>query len=187
MKKSFNKKLLLPLVLIVIILCAALLIPKNTSSKEIVLSLDALKKDEQYQFEDLCWGMTVKEVCKQLPYTLRENTDRTISSGNIAFYQSSDVCTLDEMKSYASFEFHDDKLALIQFSFELNEESEAWFETQAEALTRLYGAESDKLENSSDTMRSIGYRWDTENTSLQFVLLSGDSIHTTAVLSIGQK
>lgn len=187
MKKSFNKKLLLPLVLIVIILCAALLMPKNTSAKETVLSLDALKKDDQYQLENLSWGMTVKEVSKQLPYALKENTDRAISSGNITFYQSSNVYTLDEMKSYASFEFHDDRLALIQFSFELEEDSEAWFETQAEALTRLYGAASDTFENSSDTMRSIGYRWDTENTSLQLVLLSGNSIHTTAVLSIGQK
>ena len=43
------------------------------------------------------------------------------------------------------------------------------------------------MENSSDGFASKGYRWDTENTSLQIILMTGDKIKPSGTIVVGVK
>lgn len=187
MKNKTRKMIIIPVVAALMLLCAIIFIIKTRGYNDVVLSLDSLKSDNIYQFNDIKWGMSVEEVNRKLPNKLQENTARTVSSENIAFYTSKNRYLLDEQSSYASFEFNNDELKIIQFSFHLHDDYHQWFENQVKKLTELYGTESEKMENASDKMQSIGYRWDTDTTTLQLILMTGDSIKPAATLGVGLK
>ena len=87
----------------------------------------------------------------------------------------------------AAFEFHDGGLSTVKFSFHLGEDYEEWIAEQVQTLTSLYGQETDKMENSSDGFASKGYRWDTENTSLQIILMTGEKIKPSGTIVVGVK
>ena len=189
MKNKTSKKFIIPVIAALVILFAIIVITKIKSNGDVVLSLDSLKSDTIYQFDDIKWGMSVDEVNKNLPTKLEKDTARDLSSKGYSFYNSKNKYLLDGQSSKASFEFHNDELKSIKFSFHLQDDYHPWFENQVKKLTEIYGTESRKTENSSDKtkMQSIVYLWDTDSTMLQFVLLTGESIKPTATLSIGLK
>ena len=196
MKSMTSKKFIIPVIAALVILFAIIVITKIKSNGDVVLSLDSFKSDNIYQFDDIKWGMSVDEVSRKLPTKLEKDTARvplSSSSQNIVFYNCKNRYLLDEQISNASFEFHNGELKSIQFSFHLQDDYHQWFENQVKKLTETYGTETKKTESSSDKtqmqrdMQSIVYVWDTDSTTLQFALLTGESIKPTATLSIGLK
>ena len=187
MKIKTSKKIIIPIIVTLAIIISAIFIIRSTGQEDIELSLTSLKSDTCYQFENISWGMSVDEVNKLLPYKLQKDTAKEPLPANIAFYKSKAKYILDNQISYASFEFYNNELKIIKFDFHLNENYNQWFEQLTKKLIEMYGTETEKLENSSEKLQSLGYRWDTNNTTLQLVLMTGDSINPSATLGVGIK
>lgn len=182
MKGKFYK--IIPFILLIMLLIPAC---SYDNSKSRTLSLEHLKNDNnEYQYEDIEWGMSAESVTKSLPYAIKINTENNAPE-NITFYDSEVPFDLNGQKGTASFEFHDDKLAIVDFNFHLNGDYEQWFKTLTEELTQLYGTESDKKESSSDRFNSVVYIWETDNTMLQIALMTGGSIKPSAMIGVFTK
>ena len=75
----------------------------------------------------------------------------------------------------------------MTFEFELSEDYQKWFDNQLEELVLLYGEQSEFTENVFETMNSKIYRWDTDTTSLQFVLIKTENTEPRALLGVLNK
>jgi len=75
----------------------------------------------------------------------------------------------------------------VTFEFELSEDYQKWFDNQLEELVLLYGEQSEFTENVFETMNSKIYRWDTDTTSLQFVLIKTENTEPRALLGVLNK
>ena len=176
---------------IVVLLLSATIVCflQNKDYKDVELSLNSFQSDIEYQYDDVKWLSSVQEVNKHLPYSLNKDPQREIVDESINYYTSKNKYILDGQSASASFQFVKDQLQIIQFSFILDENSDQWFEDQVTNLQQLYGKETDTLNSSSEQLqlKSVGYRWDTDNTSLQIILLTGDNKTPSVTLSIGVK
>ena len=187
MKSKTRKLIIIPIVAALAIIIAAIFIIKSNNHEDIELSLASLKSENGYQFEEINWGMSVAEVNKLLPHNLQKDNSKDPLPANVAFYKSKARYVLNNQISYASFEFYNDELQIIKFDFHLNDDYSQWFEQLVKKLTAMYGAESEKLENSTEKLQSIGYRWNTDTTTLQLILMTGESIKPSATLGVGSK
>lgn len=185
--KNKTLKIIISIIIILLLLLAIIFVLKNRSYDDAVLSLDSFKSNSEYQYSEIEWGSSANQVSKHLPYSLEKDTSKTPLPDNVAFYKSKNRYLLDEQSSFASFEFYNDKLTIVKFDFHLGENYNQWFENQVEKLTQLYGPESDKMESSSGQLKSIGYKWETDHTMLQLILMTGDTIKPTATLGVGTK
>lgn len=57
-------------------------------------------------------------------------------------------------------------------------------ERDVKELIQLFGTENDKMENASEHFSTIGYKWETENTMLQLILMTGDTINPSAAIAV---
>jgi len=152
------------------------------------LTLDQFKQSDKYQYNEIEWGSSVDSVTALLPYPI--TTDSNISGAlpeNVVYYKSQNRFFLDGQSSSAAFEFYDGKLKTVKFDFHLDENYAEWFDAQVEKLLQLYGKENDKMAQSSSTLCSKGYKWETDDTTLQIILLTGTSIKPAATLGVGVK
>lgn len=92
---------------------------------------------------------------------------------------------LDGQTADAFLEFQDNRLQALQFGFEMDGNAEEWFEKQIGQLQGLLGAESEAFENDGGPFRSRGYKWETERTALQVVLIYGTKANV--IFSLGSK
>ena len=193
-KRGLNmkkRKLLIVLILLVLIVLslAVYLGVRNEKGRSTALALEQLMDGNEYQYVDAKWGMSPKEVKKAVPYAIKKDENNVSSYNGRYFYKSKYPVVLDGYTANASFEFIDDQLTCIKFNFRLGDNYDKWFNTQVDALRELYGEESDTMENSSDeyNLTSKGYKWDTEQTTLQIILMTGDSINPTVMIGVGSR
>ena len=187
MRNTNKVKYIILSIVLMIGLVVGLLMVYNYYDRPMELSLDSLKVNNNYQFEEISWNMSVEEVKNAIPYTIVLDSESKTLPPSVNYYKSEAEFILDEQVAYAMFEFHDDRIRSVKFDFHLNEDYEQWFGRQIEKLNKLYGQESHRMENSTDVFQSIGYRWDTDYTTLQLIMVKGEDIHTTATLGIGYK
>ena len=186
MKKAYKIIPVIALIALVLIFTIYFLTREKTYDSSL-LTLEQLKQGEEYQFDEITWNISAKEVSSLLPYYLLKDTQKTPVPTNITYYKSRNYYVLDGQSATASFEFHSDELKILKFDFHLDENYEEWFEKQVAGLTQLYGPESDKMENVSEQFNSVGYKWQNDNTTLQIILLTGNNIHPSATIGIGIK
>ena len=119
----------------------------QSQTASISISLDDLKDDGQYQYNGLKWKSKLKDVKKEIPYTLKPLKYENLSAN------------YDE-----------------------------WFETQCDNLRQLYGEETSwNINYSSITkMKSQTYRWDLSDTTLQLIMMTGETINPSATLGIAE-
>lgn len=164
------------IILIVVFLLAFVLyffvFAKDNSDR--VLSLDALKYNGEYQYTELEWGSSLSQVKRKLPFSITDFTEIEPYDEHYSTYRLENLFTLDGSSSVATLEFYDGKLQRISFSFQLNDNYMEWFDEQVAELTDLYGAETDKMENTFGQFHSIGYKWNTDASTLQIILVEGD-------------
>ena len=73
-------------------------------------------------------------------------------------------------------------------SFELDDSYAEWYETQVQELTGLYGKPDRQTVNTLDALGMTNWScaWDTEETSLQFLLITREHGEATAVLGAAE-
>lgn len=191
-----NKKKLLWIVPILVVAVIALLLvisfrvgrekAATGGDGSIAILLEQLKNGDEYCYKELEWGSSVQSIEKLFPCEIEKNTDSSLPN-NLAIYNAKTPFVLNDVIGTVSCEFQDDKLKSIKFSCHLGEDCWQWFDARVEELIRLYGKESDKMENSSDKYSSVGYKWDTNDTTLQIILMTGDSVTPSFTLGVGAK
>lgn len=154
--------------------------------ESIELSLEQLKSDEAYQFGEAEWGMSINELKDKLSCTLIEDSSKSGAPQEYAFYKSKNPFVLDGQHGETSFEFHDNKLQIIKFSFNLDENHEEWYTAQIEELVKLYGIQSDKTEATPMGYNSVNHKWIAGDTMLQVTLMTGEGKTPYVMIAIGK-
>ena len=178
-KKIFVVGLLL---LAVIIGVGAYFIGRNTKKK---LSLEDLRQEGEYQYLQLEWGISVEDAKRKLKIPMETDPSRIPAPDKFEFYKTKECFVLDGQTADASLEFKDNRLQALQFSFEIDENAEEWFIKQIGQLQELFGTESEALESDGGPFRSRSYKWETEKTTLQVVLIYGTNANV--IFSLGSK
>ncbi|MBE5893444.1 MAG: hypothetical protein E7286_08675 [Lachnospiraceae bacterium] len=129
--------------------------------------------------------MSKKEAEDIIGSSLLEDSRRTPAPDGIEFYISDVEYLLNGMSTNASFEFHNDKLWIVQFYYNIDENPQEWFKSVIEELTALYGMETDKFTNTNGGTTNVGYKWDSNNTSFQIVSMMNQAAHMQVIISIG--
>lgn len=175
------------LLLILAVIYAVASSQDKTENEKVPLSLEGFQQNGEYQYDEIAWKLSQEEVSKIWQYTWEEDNSRDPLPADVTFYKSSNAFLLDGQTATATFEFQNDELQIIQFAFALDDKYSEWFENQVEKLTQLYGAESEKMENTSELFNSIGYKWETDTTTLQLILMTGEGSKPNALLGVGLK
>lgn len=187
-----NTKLLLILfaAIIMVVVLIFILIPKN-QNKAVPLDLTQLKTaDENYQYRDIAWESSVDDVIKQLDFEIVSMNEKMGADGSdqaVAYFESVNTFELDQQNAVASLEFQDNKLQIVKFDFHLDENHQDWFDNQVARLTELNGEASETLDNANEMFKTKGYKWDTEHTTLQIILVSGNNRNPSATIGVGRK
>lgn len=187
MKVRMCKSIGISISLVLAVLVILIVLKINQSEKDMELSLESLKNNNMYLYKEIEWGISYEELKNVFPYQLQEVANVTQDSSQVLIYNTENKYNLDGQVAVGTFEFYDDSLQIIKFDFHLDDEYEHWFNEQVKQLKELYGEESQKMENSSDMFQSIGYRWDTDTTTLQLIMITGSSVRPSATLGVGVK
>lgn len=180
-----KKKFLVILLIIIGMMVLVGIILFRNEDKNYILSLKDFKDGEVFQFSEIPWKASKEEAEDIIGLSLLEDPHRTPAPEGIQFYISDKEYLLNGVRTNPSFEFHDDKLWIVQFYFDIEENSQEWFESIVEELKGLYGVETDKFENPNANISSRGYKWNASNTSLQIISMTGDNTHPQIVISVG--
>ncbi len=177
--------IIIVLTLVALFLAGYFLLIKDAASE---LSLEQLKSEEQYQYGKLIWGMSRRETENVLGYKLTEDESRQTSASDKSYYLAPNTVTLNKYKATVSFEYYKNELNTVKLQFRVGEDGAEWFEDTVKQLTALYGEKSDSVDNTADVfdkaVRIMGYKWDTEETTLQILMISGEAT-PTVVLGVG--
>jgi len=92
-----------------------------------------------------------------------------------------------DSEAVITVELNQNQLQTVKFDFTTNENYAEWFEEQLANLIALYGEDYDLAENTNDQFASSIYKWETENSSLQFILLTGKTIKPAITLGVTKK
>lgn len=178
-----KKIFVLGLILLVLIIGGgAYFLGKNAKRK---ISLEDLQQGGEYQYLQLAWGISVDDAKQKLKIPMETDPGRIPAPEKFEFYMTKECFLLDGQTADAHLEFHNNRLQALQFSFEIDENAEEWFKKQIGQLQELFGTESEALESDGGLFRSRSYKWETERTTLQVVLIYGTKANV--IFSLGSK
>ena len=172
--------------------CIFLFVRRGKHSN-VEIPLNRLSEDGEYKFEGLEWGISPEDAARHLPYAIELDEYRNDYEGpaGTTFYKAEDGLVLNGQSAVVTFEFQDSELAIVKFDFHFHQDEEQgyeqWFETVSAEMLRLYGEESRSFENANDRFQSKGYIWETEQTMLQIVWMTGESIYPGIMIGVGRK
>ena len=155
------------------------------SSEELDLTIDLkkIKDGKEYRFEKLLWDISFEKVQDALPYSLLEDTSKTQTQDGYSYYISEYKHTLYRQTAVVSFEFYEDKLKMVKFTFApegKKRKVETFFEGIVDTLVDVCGHESVKVED--DTDGYVGYQWNGDNTVLQVNMVDAYVIISVGIL-----
>lgn len=188
MKKKILKKL--TFILSGVCLLATLTSCGSTGPKNKEIVLDQFSTEAEYQFDTVSWGSTVAEVADLTSTELIKDTTKEPFPEGYEIYNSEASYSLDEQSCNTSYEFQDGALNIVKFDFyALSDKDNEWIDSQIEKLNQLYGNETDKIENENAEMhmKSTVYKWETDQTMLQFTVITGPSGDPHAVIALVRK
>lgn len=140
------------------------------------------EENSKFQYMNIEWNSSVDIVQKNLPFDINEVN---IGSETSAVYQSKETFDFEGNSGIASFEFTDGKLKTVKFDFShLQDDYKKWFDNQYEKLTKIYGKETKSQIGGGELFDSQIYTWEKDDTILQLILLTGDSINPAATLGV---
>lgn len=158
--------------------------------------LNLLTVEGEFQYVDILWGSSIEETQERFSDKFKGITfeeTKVAQSDERNYYNSTTLVDVDGKSSKVMLEFNNDKLELIQLNFMFTEDEDGseWFYSQLKKCTEIYGEPTDTKNGESpesDKLPSFsteGYRWMTDNTTLQMILVSGEDVKTTATIGLG--
>lgn len=189
--KKILKRLVLIGGILAVALVVALAIVGKKQAEAAKLDFDVLQfqTNGEFQYGELAFGASCNAVFSQTGTALAADHSRAPFPMNGAFYRLDEQYILVGQKADVLLDFYDDQLTVVRLSFRLEGEYEQWFSQLTEHLQRCYGPAQETLNTVSPEtgIATTGYKWDTENTTLQVVLQQGDSIAPSAAISMGTR
>lgn len=178
------KKILLLVILMVILLCSC-----NKIDNQIDLS--TLKNNN----DAFCYDkLTLNSNLQQVKNILGSNLElkSSVQNKNASIYAVNNDYQLYECKGMLDLHFEDDKLKIIRFTFDFEDDNlDEMYDKLIKELKELYSEENETINNESRTkvgeMKMQGYRWDLEGditTSLQTVKIEYKG-KTSVMLTVG--
>lgn len=125
----------------------------------------------------------------EIPYTLKPLKYENLSANyKEQVYVANETFNLQGQNAILKLQFVDGELSQFLYAFHLGETYDEWFETQCDNLRQLYGEETSwNINYSSITkMKSQTYRWDLGDTTLQLIMMTGETINPSATLGIAE-
>lgn len=182
-----NKKYVPCIICLIFLLVGILFLfptKRNNPQNEVIIQMNTLLECSEYHaHQNLIWDMSPDEVSKIISI---QKDDYRISESYVA-YNSESECIMNGRTGQLSFEFADNQLNLIQFYFQTDDCVETWFEEQIAQLRGIYGNEKESRNISNELLDGENYRWDFDDTSLQFAkMTTNKNGSVTLVLSIGK-
>ncbi|MBE5892452.1 MAG: hypothetical protein E7286_03625 [Lachnospiraceae bacterium] len=174
MKKSY--KLFFIVLAAILVVVGAILILKGEKKREIVLT--DFKYGQEYQFEELIWGVSLEEVEDYLNCSLEPDSARMPAPEGYAFYNLTDITyILDENETKAIIEFYEDGLSMIQFNIRPENPNE-FFDDIVAVWQESFGPETQFLENKETG--GVGYKWKTDKS-----MLTINHYNSSIIISVG--
>ncbi|MBE5892451.1 MAG: hypothetical protein E7286_03620 [Lachnospiraceae bacterium] len=165
--KNRYKVIIIFLVVIAALVASAVFLLKRGKKEPIFndqikhdLAVADFKEGEEYQFRQIPWGTSLEELKTIVPYSLFEDPIRPTTD-----FHSTESYLLFGKTTDAIFKFEEDKLAEVQLVFRSEENAVEQFDSIVAEATELFGAESEKIENTITI--ALGYIWKTDNTMLE--------------------
>ncbi|MDE6916667.1 MAG: hypothetical protein K2P39_07720 [Lachnospiraceae bacterium] len=190
-KRNFKGFLIAAILALIVLAAIGMFLFSKRRQFDAEISPERLSDGSEYKFDKLNWGISAAEAAKLLPFDIVKDTYRNEyeGAGGTVFYTATNSFTLDGQEATLTFEFEDDGLAIVQYSFRLDEASayEQWFVALTEELLGLYGKESRSVENTGSPFCSKGYVWETDATMLQITLITGESYNPSALIGVARK
>lgn len=146
----------------------------------------------EFQYPDVLWSGSIEETLEKFEGMTFEETE-VAQDGERRYYSSIMPVEIDGKNSKIMLEFNNDQLELIRLNFVFAEDKDGseWFYSQLEKCTEIYGEPAD-VKNSespaSDKLPSFsteGYRWTTDHTTLQMILVSGEDARPSVMIGLG--
>lgn len=187
MKKHRKKLALAGAVLVLALILILVLGGKNREPDAKAFDSLELQINGQFQYGGLAWGSASDTVRSQLEGSFKFDVTRAPFPVNGAFYILDEQYKLAGQRADILLDFYDDKLTVARLSFRLEGEYEQWFSQLTEHLQQCYGPAQETLNTVSPEtgIATTGYKWDTENTTLQVVLQQGETRDPSATISMG--
>jgi len=182
-----KKNLLLTIVCLVVIGALAFVIIFTPLRDASALSLQDFYNGTEFAYRETMWGTNVKEVQKVLPFRIVADDSRGENDEGWTYYTAKPDFRLDDMEAAVTVEFENDALRVVRFVFTADGNYQAWFEAQAAALAALYGDDYECLQNANELLASTSYRWETDTSSLQLILVTGKTIEPAITLGVAAK
>lgn len=146
----------------------------------------------EFQYPDVLWSGSIEETLEKFEGIIFEETE-VVQDGERRYYSSIMPVEIDGKNSKIMLEFNNDQLELIRlnFVFAENKDGSEWFYSQLEKCTEIYGEPTDTKNGESpesDKQPSFSterYRWTTDTTTLQMVLVSGEDAKPSVMIGLG--
>jgi len=180
MGRGHIKLLLIVTISISVIFLGFTIVINKRKTEPQILSLDNFWSNNEYKYDGMEWGITSSNVNEIFSDTLELHYE----TANAEQWVSKTVFVLDGKEAFPKFSFQNDQMVNVTFEFYLEDDYKEWYNTQVEQLIKIYGAESDIQTNSTDAYDTTAYRWDTDKTSLQFILFVQKDKVRTATLGV---
>lgn len=164
---------------LIAIICVVAICMVGCKPKTVNFDLSKINKDE-YTFNGLQWGKSIKETQKDINFELGEPfaKDAPSPQGMRDIFMPEQNISLLGANGKGSFEFIEDKLTSVMISFNTDNAGkplDELFNEVISELTKTIGAETDKKENTSDqkgkNITATIYRWNIENDKDSFISL----------------
>lgn len=178
------------ILILILIICAvgivfgSIVFGFSKASKESSVSYEQFmnKEDDEFQFMNIDWNSSVEIIQEKLPFDIKKVD---IGSETSSVYQSEEAVDFEGNNGIASFEFVDGELKTIKFDFShLQDEYKQWFDNQYKKLTKIYGKETKNQTGGGELFDSQIYTWEKNNTIMQLILLTGDSINPAVTFGV---
>ncbi len=185
MKKNKRILYIVSILVLILLVSVGIILYQN---REIEVPLDNFKLNDEYVYDGIPWGTSLKEVKRKLPFSIEkfDLSEVTTDKGTMLVdYRAEKGIILDGYVSYATtFKFEDDEFIMAMFNFRIEENAKEYYDTQLEKLVELYGQESHISENDKG---HIVYRWDTEMTTLQLAYSPSKDNKAIVTLGVGYR
>ncbi len=140
------------------------------------ISFNDFYSNGEYNFKDLLGNPTIDAAEEVFKMSFEQtNSELKLEDGSDSkykMYSCDEKLNLNGEDVTVEITIFEDKIEAITFT-KVSFDDNSFFDNSLQALSEIYGEPTNSSDNSNGTLSSLGHRWDTENTSMQLLSVSG--------------